>query len=231
MLIGGFLPFSTIDFPGDVSSVIFTQGCNLRCPYCHNPELIPLKTEIKLNSLEILKTLEERKILVDAVVVSGGEPTIQKDLPEFLVRLKTSGFRVKLDTNASNPEMLSRVVFDGAVDFISMDVKTSPKKYSQMVGTFFDFSWIKKTIDIFEKASLEYELRTTAVPGIVEKEDIDEIGKEIGGDRTFVIQQFNPSKTLDQSIGKTKPYDNKMILELLEIAETRFSRVKARGLL
>lgn len=231
MIIGGLLPFSTIDFPGDVSSVIFTQGCNLRCPYCHNPELIPLKTETEISSLEIIKTLEGRKNLVDAVVISGGEPTLQKDLLEFLIRLKTSSFKVKLDTNASNPEMVSSIVFNDAVDFISVDVKTSPKKYSQMVGTYFDFTWIKKTIEILEKASLKFELRTTAVPGIVGKEDIEEIGKEIGGDRAFVIQQFNPSKTLDQALGKIKPYDNKKILELIEIAETRFSRVKARGIL
>lgn len=229
MIIGGFLPFSSIDYPGRISSVLFTQGCNCRCPFCHNYELISLKKEGVETVGAIIETLENRKKLIDSVVVSGGEPTIHDDLIDFMALLKRNHFAVKLDTNGSNPGMITGIVEMKCVDYVALDVKSSPAKYFRAVNADFNFDGILEIVKTLDAAGICYELRTTVVPGLVEEEDVDEISSILGGDRNFVLQQFVPDKTLDPEFKNLKPHNYEVVEKMIKIARSRFSRVNSRG--
>ncbi|MBN2363778.1 anaerobic ribonucleoside-triphosphate reductase activating protein [candidate division WOR-3 bacterium] len=229
MIIGGFLPFSSIDYPGRISSVLFTQGCNCRCPFCHNSELVAIKKEGVETVDEIIETLKKRKKLIDSVVVSGGEPTIHDDLIDFMVLLKRNHFAVKLDTNGSNPGMIAGIAEMKCVDFVSIDVKSSPEKYFKAVNAGFNFDGILEIVKTLDAAGICYELRTTVVPGLVEEEDMNKISSILGGDRDLVLQQFVPDKTLDPEFKNLKPHDYEIVEKMIKIARSRFARVNSRG--
>ncbi|MDD3625922.1 MAG: anaerobic ribonucleoside-triphosphate reductase activating protein, partial [bacterium] len=142
MLIAGYLPSSLSDFPGKICSIIFTQGCNFKCPFCHNPELIPAKGTTTVNEDEFFAFLQKRKGKLDGVSITGGEPLIHDDIVEFIKKIKDLGFLVKIDTNGSYPQQLEKILNSGLVDFAAMDVKTSPEKYSQVTGYDIDFNKI-----------------------------------------------------------------------------------------
>jgi len=191
MKIGGFQKFSLIDYPGKISCIIFTQGCNFRCFYCHNPELVyPHLFGTPLAEEEIMDFLKRRKKQLEAIVISGGEPTIQEDLVPFLKMVKTLGYAVKLDTNGSNPLVIRELVRRKLVDYIAMDIKAPLKKYQDLVKVKVNLSRIKESIEIIENSSLEYEFRTTYIPSFLTSKDLLEILSLIKNKSRFTVQEF-----------------------------------------
>jgi pyruvate formate lyase activating enzyme len=216
--IKGIEKTSLIDYPGKVSAVIFLGSCNFRCPFCHNRELV-LEHE-KLETLpeqEVLDFLESRRDWLDGVVVSGGEPTICKDLPEFLGKLKGLGFSVKLDTNGTNPRMLREVTEKGLADFIAMDIKGPLSKYGKSSGVEADTQAIMESIEIIIASGIEHEFRSTILPVLHTREDVEEMAKMLSGARKFCLQQFRPRNTLDPEFGKEKPFSEKEMKELRDL--------------
>jgi len=200
MTIGGFQRFSLIDYPDKICAIVFTQGCNFRCPYCHNPELVdPKKFVIELKEAEILSFLDRRKGKLDAVTVTGGEPLLQSDLSTFLSEVKRLGYLVKLDTNGSFPIRLKKIIELKSVDYIAMDIKTSLDKYHQVIKRKIDTRKILDSIRLIMDSGLDYEFRTTVVKALFEKDDFYKIGQLIKNARLYVLQKFVPSKTLDDT--------------------------------
>jgi len=211
----GIQKTSLIDFPGRISSVLFTPGCNLRCPYCQNWRIVVNPQGPFILEDEILSILEKRKKFIDSVVITGGEPLIHWDTPSFIRRLKKKGFVVKLDTNGFFPEKLKESL--DHVDYIAVDIKTSPKKY-HLLGTE-NIEPLLKTIKALKESSVDYEFRCTVVPEIVEEEDIYEIGELIKGAKRFVFQQFIPDDAMHEKFRKMKPYTENTIKQFSKIIE------------
>jgi len=212
MKFSGLQKISLIDYPNKVASVLYTPGCNLRCPFCHNWRIVVDPKPPFLHEAAALKILESRKKYVDAVVVTGGEPTMHKELPKFLAKLKARGFMVKLDTNGFYPEVLEECL--PYVDYVAMDVKTSLEKYKQL-GTK-DTVGLIRTVEILKTGKVPYEFRTTAVPEFVTVEDVKCIGEMVKGAKTHAFQQFVPQDTLDKKFEGFKPYAPKTITEFAE---------------
>jgi pyruvate formate lyase activating enzyme len=219
--IAGLQKTSLIDYPDRVATVLFTGGCNLRCPYCHNGELVHNYTGPFIEEDEIIETLIERKHYVDSVVVTGGEPTIHAGLPVFLARLKENGFNVKLDTNGFNPDTLRACL--PFVDYIAMDVKTAPDKYSELGAS--SLEPLVECIEIIKTSGVDYEFRCTAVPGFVEAMTINEIGELVKDSKLFIFQQFRPEKTLDPAYNDVKPHPDEYIRHLGDIMEKYVEKV------
>ncbi len=212
MKFGGFQKTSLIDFPGKVSSVLFTVGCNLRCPFCHNGRLIINPKPPFLSEEDALKILRSRKKYVDAVVITGGEPALNDDLPAFVRLLKSEGFSVKLDTNGFFPQVLEKCL--PSLDYVAMDFKTSLEKYSLMGVC--DTRDLLISIELLKKGNVDYELRNTTVPTIVTAEDIPKMGETVKGTKRFVFQQFVPGETLDEALNSLKPYPPEVITSFAE---------------
>lgn len=205
MIIGGLQKFSLLDYPDKISAIIFTQGCNFRCLFCYNPMLVwPKVGKIKnknssyeenqeghrLSEGDLFDFLEDRKGKLQGVVITGGEPTIHSDLPNFIRKIKELDFLVKLDTNGTNPEMLERLIKEKLINYIAMDIKASPEKMNEVVGVNIDFKKIEKSVKIIMSSDLPYEFRTTAVPGLFSKDDIDLLGNLINGADNWFLQKF-----------------------------------------
>jgi pyruvate formate lyase activating enzyme len=202
MKFSGLQKISLIDYPNKVASVLFTPGCNLRCPFCHNWRIAVDPKPPFLQETAALEILESRKKYVDAVVVTGGEPTMHKELPRFLAKLKERGFLVKLDTNGFYPEVLEECL--PYVDYVALDVKTCLEKYQQL-GTK-DTVGLMRTVEILKTGKVPYEFRTTVVPELVTAQDITCIGEIVKGAKTHAFQQFVPQDTLDKRFEALKPY-------------------------
>jgi len=209
MEIGGFQKFSLIDYPNHLSAIVFTRGCNMRCGYCHNPELVDHNYFSKrFSDSRILSFLEKRKNQLDGLVVTGGEPTIQADILDFLKKVKEMGYEIKLDTNGSRPDVLEELIALKAVDYFAMDIKAPDFLYRQIAGVNIDTSLIKKSIDIIRGSGRLYEFRTTIVAGQLTQEDIMEIGRLIKGADRYILQSFIASKKLlDKDFFNQKGYD------------------------
>lgn len=192
MRIGGIQRCSLVDYPGKVSAVIFTQGCNFRCPYCHNPQLVePSLFATPLDVAEVLSFLKSRVGRLDGVVVSGGEPLLQKDLPDFLAQIRRFGFPVKLDTNGSFPERLQEVIAAGLVDYVAMDIKAPFDKYQQAAGVDADTDRIAGSIRALHDAGIDHLFRTTVAPPLVSAEDAEHIRRNLAGSSLHVQQKMN----------------------------------------
>ena len=176
-MISGLQKMTLLDFPGKVACTVFLQGCNYRCPFCHNSELIAGSPEPLMPEEDFFDFLKTRKGLLDGVCVSGGEPTLTARLPEFLKKIKDMGFAVKLDTNGSRPGMLKQLVVDGLVDYVAMDVKNSPARYAQTVGVFNDMAAIEQSLRFLVEGGVDYELRTTLVEPLHDAASIEEMGR------------------------------------------------------
>ena len=212
MKFSGLQKVSLIDYPNKIASVLFTPGCNLRCPFCHNWRIIVDPKPPFLQEAAALEILEKRKRYVDAVVVTGGEPTMHKELPKFLAKLKARGFLVKLDTNGFYPEVLEECL--PYVDYVALDVKTCLEKY-KLLGTK-DTAGLMRTVEILKTGKVPYEFRTTAVPELVTAEDVKCIGEMVKGAKTHALQQFVPQDTLDKRFEALKPYAPETIAEFAE---------------
>ncbi len=216
MRIGGFQQFSLIDYPGKMAAIVFTQGCNFRCGYCHNPQLVcPQEFQVPVEESVILEFLELRRGKLQGVVVTGGEPTIQKGLVDFLGKLKSMKYAVKLDTNGSGPQILSSIIELGLVDFIAMDVKTSLARYEEAIGVKPDIEAIKSSIKLILQSGLRHQFRTTLVKAHCSKEDLKDIQDLIGDSRHYVLQSFMPlSKIMDQQLLTQEQYTKKDVQDL-----------------
>jgi len=237
MQIGGLQKLTLIDYPGKIVATVFLIGCNFRCPYCHNPELVDpkqIKNQVQIKELDFFKFLDKRINLLDGVCITGGEPTVSPDLPRFIKKIKKRGFLVKLDTNGSNPKMLKFLIKNNLIDFIAMDVKTSISKYNKVKAKN-KIPQIKESINIIKNSNKDYEFRITVVPRIVDKKDIKEIGKWLEGAKKFVIQQFRPVsstegsiKSLDPSFENIKPYSLQTLQKMVKILKPYIDTVELR---
>lgn len=210
MKIGGLHKVSLIDYPGKISAIIFTQGCNFRCAYCHNPELVdPKLFEPPMPHEEIFNFLDKRRGKLDALVVTGGEPTLQPNLIPFLKRVKEMGYLIKIDTNGALPEILENLIVQRHADYIAMDIKAPWEKYSRVTRAEVDVARIKRSIDLVTQSGIPCEFRTTLVRSLLEQEDIRKIGGLIKGAKRFVLQKFVPSKTLSANFLQESTYTDR----------------------
>lgn len=223
MIIGGIQKTSLIDYPSKVSCVVFTSGCNFHCPYCHNPDLVkPDPTWTTYSVKKTLSFLEERRPFLEGVVISGGEPTLQPDLFDFCVRIKKLGYPVKLDTNGSKPDIIKKLLDAHLLDYIAMDIKTDPSRYTPVITKFIDTAAIQSSIRLILGSEIAHEFRTTCVKSIVSKEDILTIARLIGGAKLFVLQkaQCNHVKILHPEFFEKsdRQYEDQTIEEFREAA-------------
>jgi pyruvate formate lyase activating enzyme len=211
MRIGGIQKNSLIDYPSKISCVVFASGCNFDCPYCHNPDLArPAADHCLLDEKSIVSFLKQRKTLLDGIVISGGEPTIQKELFDFCRLVKSIGYPVKIDTNGSNPHVIKQLVDTHLVDYIAMDVKTDPDRYSPLIVKGIAPAAIRASIRIIMKSGIPHEFRTTCVKSIVEEKDIRVISSLIQGANLFVLQkvQFHQTPVLHPEFFQNKDWQH-----------------------
>ncbi len=231
MKIGGLQKLTLIDFPGKPAATVFLIGCNFRCPFCQNPELVdPEKSKKQpvISQKEFFKFLNIRKDFLEGVCITGGEPTIHKDLFNFIKKIKQKGFLVKLDTNGSNPEMLEELLDNKLLDFVAMDIKSSPFNYNKTTGKKIDLAKIKKSIELIKNKGIDYEFRITVVPNLVKKKDIEEIAKWLKGIKKFALQQFQNQKVLNPSFEKIKPYSDKIFKDFEKILKKHIKDIEVR---
>jgi len=198
MIFGGLQKQTLIDFPGKISCVLFTSGCNFRCPYCHNPELvrIPNRQPVVLSKESVYDFLEKRRGFLDGVVISGGEPTLHQDLSIICRNIKEMGYPIKLDTNGSRPETLTQLLQNRHIDFIAMDIKTDPSAYPGDILHNENPQSILESITLIMSADIPYEFRTTCIAPFVDRPTIEKIAHTIKGARSYVLQQFKDENIL-----------------------------------
>jgi pyruvate formate lyase activating enzyme len=221
---GGLQKTSLIDFPNNIASVLFTYGCNLRCPFCHNWRLVLEPDGPFLAEDQVLRVLESRKRHVKAVAVTGGEPTTQTDLPKFMAELKEKGFATKLDTNGFFPDVLEQCL--PYLDYIALDMKTSLEKYNRLGAQ--DTESYARTVEMLKKGKVDYEFRTTVVPGFVDAEDIPKMGELAKDAKRIILQQFIPNDTMDKTFQDVKPYSPEHIGGFADILKKYVDTVMLR---
>lgn len=225
MKIKGFQKLTLLDYPEKMACLLFTGGCNFRCPFCHNASLVTHIESDDINEEEIFNYLEKRKGLLEAVVISGGEPCIQKDLISFIQKIKEKGFLVKLDTNGSFPEILKELLNFHLVDYVAMDVKNIERKYPLTVGLQPDYAKIKESIDLLKASPIDHEFRTTVVKEYHTKEDINQISNLVYPSKLY-LQQFKDSGDLIGS--NLHAYTNKEMHEIKDFCQ--LENVMLRGI-
>lgn len=215
MQIAGIQKLSLLDYPGKISCIIFTAGCNFCCPFCHNAGIVR-KTLPLIPQTEVFAFLEKRKNMLEGVCVTGGEPLLQDDLGGFLKKIKDLGFAVKLDTNGSFPDKLAALIQNNLIDYIAMDIKNTPEKYAMTTGCNADYAKIEQSAKIITESGLDYELRTTLVKELHSPSDIEKIGKAFAGAKHFYLQNFAESADI---LGKIplSPLTAEDIQNVLEI--------------
>ena len=191
MKFAGMIKNSFVDFPNNISTVVFTFGCNFNCWYCHNRQIIEGERTEPISEEDVFSFLEKRKGMVDGVVISGGEPTLCCDLENFIVQVRNLGFKIKLDTNGTNPKILKNLLDKNLLDFVAMDIKTSLEKYSSLVGKPVEIEKIKESINLLMNSKIDHEFRTTFAPDVL-LEDVEKISKLIEGAKAYAIQKYNP---------------------------------------
>ena len=215
MRIGGLQKFSLIDYPGKICAIVFTQGCNFKCGYCHNPELVdPKRFSKPISEKEIFSFLKKRQGKLEAVVITGGEPILQPDLIKFIKKVKGLGFLVKLDTNGTDSRVLKRLIDKKLIDYIAMDVKAPLEKYGEVVNAKVNLDKIKESIDLIINSNIDYEFRTTIVKSQLSVDDIIEIGKLIKDAKLCVLQKFIPSKAVNPKFLKETTYSDEEFEEI-----------------
>lgn len=195
MLISGLQKTTLLDYPGCVACTVFTGGCNFRCPFCHNSSLVvPDRIAEGISEDEIMAFLKKRVGVLDGVAITGGEPLLHKDMPQFLRKIKALGFKIKLDSNGSNPQLLEDIVNDGLLDRVAMDIKNSPQLYAKTIGLeSYDLSAVERSKNFLLSGRVEYEFRTTVVKGLHTEESIRQAAKWIEGAKEYYLQQFKDS--------------------------------------
>jgi len=248
MEIGGLQKLTLIDYPGRLAATVFLAGCNFRCPFCYNREIVlpeEIKKQPKISEKEFFDFLKERKGLLEGVCLTGGEPTINKDLPDFIEKIKKLGYLVKLDTNGTNPVMMKYLIDNKLIDYVAMDIKAPKEKYGETIGIFnqykpkspsieFDFlsrkilDNVEESIKILKEGRVDFEFRTTVVPKFHKKEDILQIARWIQGAPKYFLQSFRPEKTIDPNLEKIKSYSQKRLLEIQKAIAPFFDTCQIR---
>ncbi|MBW2434030.1 MAG: anaerobic ribonucleoside-triphosphate reductase activating protein [Deltaproteobacteria bacterium] len=232
MNIGGLLKNSMIDYPGKVSCGIFLTGCNFDCPYCHNPELARggARHTAEFDPDSIYRFIEARKGFLDGVVISGGEPTLQAELFDLCRNIKEMGYPLKLDTNGSRPQVIKRLIAEGLVDYIAMDLKTDLVKYATYIQSNCKVRDIRSTIDTIMNSAIAYEFRTTCVKPIVTAQTIENISRLIEGARVYALQRFHQSVVLHPEFFKESGYEynDEELEQLKTIAQPWVNQVVVR---
>lgn len=229
MKIGGFQKISTVDYPGYIASTIFLSGCNLKCKYCHNPSLVHGETATEEISLdEILSYLQKRRGFIDGVCISGGEPTIHDDLEDLISSIKAMGYKIKLDTNGTNPLSVKNLIDKNLLDYVAVDIKATIDKYHDVAGCFVNTDKIKETIKLLINSNVDYEFRTTLLPDL-DKADIKEIAGYVEGSTKYVIQQFRNKVTLNEECQRMSPHKPDYIFEITENIKPMFKKCEVRG--
>jgi len=229
--IKGYQGTSLLDFPGKIASLVFFSGCNLSCPFCHNPDLLfdaEQLPDIPLD--ELVEDLRTRRNFIDGVVVTGGEPTLAPELEPLLRQVKDLGLLVKIDTNGLAPQVLEKLICHGLVDFVALDLKTAPERYGELHNRPIGLADLERSIALLKSAEVASELRTTCVPGFITEQDIHRIGKRVKGAGLWVLQQFAPGHALSEASRELLPYPAAKIRQLGEIAAKYVETVTFRGL-
>ncbi|MBO4539024.1 MAG: anaerobic ribonucleoside-triphosphate reductase activating protein [Clostridia bacterium] len=227
MRISGLQKLTLLDYPEKVACTVFTFGCNFRCPFCHNAGLVVGEQPEEIKEDDFFAYLDKRKGVLDGVAITGGEPTLQKDLIPFIKRIKEKGLSVKLDTNGARPEVIKEILDQGIVDYFAMDIKNGPKKYAATAGVDIDLNKIKESIALLIERAPDYEFRTTVVKGFHEKGDFLEIGKMIAGAKKYFLQKFTDSGAiLGTGVG---PCNEEEMEGFLKEAKEYVPEAKIRG--
>jgi pyruvate formate lyase activating enzyme len=225
----GLQRLSLIDYPGKLCATIFTAGCNFRCPYCYNEDIVlDYPAMPKMPEDKIIEFLHPRLGFLDGVCVTGGEPTIHRELPKFLGRLKSIGSLVKLDTNGSRPKALAYVMEKGLVNYIALDVKVPLGRYEETVRYRVKPEGLKETIKLIRRSGVDHEFRTTVVPGLLDGDDLEEIAMTLAGSKRYVLQQFRPGKTLCPDFKDVKPYSEAEMRQFRDRVAPYFAETKLR---
>ena len=233
MKIGGFQKSTFIDYPNHIAALIFTIECNFRCPYCYNKSLVK-GTAKPIPEKKIFSVLKERKNLLEGLVITGGEPALQKDLPEFAKKTKDLGYKVKLDTNGTNPKMLRQLIESNLLDYVAMDIKAPIEKYKDTVKTKVNTDKVKKSVKIIKTAGkenkIDYEFRTTVLPKILKEKDIIKISDWIKGSKKYYLQQFKSFEgMLNPKLKKEKKYTEKKLKEIVDQIKDKFEKCEIRN--
>lgn len=225
MRIGGLQKISAIDYPGRVGCVVFTVGCNFRCPYCHNPDLVRPSGPDFMSEDDFFAFLSERTHFLDGVSITGGEPCLHADLPDFCAKIKDMGFLVKLDTNGSLPQVTAGLIEKGLIDYIAMDVKTAPERYEPLTGPGIAPDTICRSIDLIKTSGLPCEFRTTCVRPFVDEAAICRIADLVAGAPLYVLQHCGKDRMLDPGFFKEDPVIGQGEMERFkDIAQNKVGR-------
>ena len=227
MRIGGFQKMTVLDYPGKIAATVFTYGCNLRCPFCHNASLV-VDDSALLDENEVFAYLARRRGILDGVSVSGGEPLLQPDIEDALLRIRSLGLSVKLDTNGTLPHRLADVIEKGLVDYVAMDVKNSPQKYAETTGCEkIDLDAVRESVSLLMQGKIPYEFRTTVVRELHTEKDIEEIGRWLSGAEQYFLQGFIDSGNL---IGQgLSAYGKEEMERLCAVAAQYVKKASLRG--
>ena len=225
MTIKGLQKLTLLDYPGTLAAIVFAGGCNFRCPFCHNGTLV-VGNEGDIDIEELFSFLDSRKTKLGGVVISGGEPTLYPDLPDFIRRIRSLGYKVKLDTNGTNPEMIKALVGEGLVDYVAMDIKNSPEAYEKTAGAKVDMEKIRESASFLLSGGVEYEFRTTIVRQLHTHEDMKKIGEWIKGAKRYFLQSYKHTdgvifKGLDAHTTKTVAEFLELVLPYVPNAQIR----------
>ena len=224
MKIGGINTLTLLDFPGKVAAIVFTAGCNFRCGYCHNVQFVEPSEIEKISGHfipeeKVFNFLDTRKGLLDGVVVSGGEPTIWPDLPDFITKIKEKRFLVKLDTNGTCPAMLEKLFYEKLVDYVAMDIKMPLGEYEVLAGANPPKEVLAKSVELIKNSGVDYEFRTTVIDEFHDEDVMKRIFDDIGDVKKFTIQNFRPEKTLCAKFGNFSPCDEVKLRSFEKIAK------------
>jgi len=200
VIIGGLLRTSLSDFPGHISAIVYTRGCNYRCPYCHNPDLVTGNDGEALDEAGVLAFLQSRRGRLTGVVVTGGEPTLQRDLEPFIRQVRAMGYAVKLDTNGSRPAVLARLLEQGLLDYVALDVKAPPAGLGRVAGSAARGADVNRSIELLQGHRVTHEFRTTAVRSLIGRDEILAMGEQLRGLGRYVLQPLVTRRTLDPSL-------------------------------
>lgn len=231
MRIGGLQKLTLIDYPGKLACTVFLAGCNFRCQFCYSGELVlpeKIKNHTVIPEKEFFDFLQQKKGLLEGVVLCGGEPCLNEELPELCRKIKEMGFLIKLDTNGSNPGMLKSLVNDGLIDYVAMDLKTNKENYEKIVGVSVDINKIQDSIDFLRKGTIDYEFRSTIVPSIHERENIIEMANWIKGAKKYYLQGFRPGNTINPALEKQKPYPKEYLSDVQKEVSSFFGTCQVR---
>lgn len=230
MNISGIQKLTLLDFPGKLACTVFTSGCNFRCPFCHNASLVLPGMSEHIDESEVFSFLKKREGILEGVCITGGEPCLQSDLESFIEKVKALGFSVKLDTNGSFPEKLSALLEKGLLDYVAMDIKTSPERYAEVTGvtnkSFFEN--VKKSVELLKECGIPHEFRTTTAKELQKAEDFLKIGQWLRGEKRYFIQQYESSGEL---VGKEMTqYEKAELEEFKKLMENFVEDVEIRGI-